>query len=84
LDPAVSSAVPEILERKVAGFDLEQRVADAEGDLGQGGEVGGGGEDPALLAGALGGAGDGEVDCFAEGIGDEAEGCAGVGYGFVS
>jgi hypothetical protein len=50
LNPAISRAVLEVLERKIAGLDLEEGVADAEGDSGQGREVGGGGEDPALLA----------------------------------
>ena len=50
LDPAVGGAVVEVLERKVARFDLEERVADGEGYFGERRGVGGGGEDPALLA----------------------------------
>lgn len=34
LDPAVSGAVVEVLEGEVGRFDLEERVAEGEGDLG--------------------------------------------------
>ena len=84
LDPAIGNAVVEVLECEIARFDLEQRVPDAECDFGQGREVVGRGEDPALLAGGFDRAGDGAVDLLAQGVGDEAEGCARVSYGFVA
>lgn len=69
LDAAVGGAVAEVLESKVRGFDVEEGVADGEGDFGESREVGRGREDPALLRGAFSGAGDGAVDLLAQGIG---------------
>lgn len=84
LNPAVGRPVGQILEGKVARLDLEEAVADGEGDRGQGGEVCRRREDPALLFGVVRGAWDLAVDSLAEGVADEAQRRARVGDGAVA